>query len=444
MLAGASWVSGLPLPEVSLFLGVLFGALTVLLVFLWGYREISAVSSSRLLSLGAALVAPVLLCLAPGFAFYSASGLEVGLFSLLLTGGLYLLCQGSSSKIIMSGSVVLGLAAITRPEGALALAFGAGACALIPKGASPLARLRRLLLAGVPGAAVILSFTAWRLYYYGALLPNTAYAKAGGLENAERWGLQYVVDAAQGNWFVIAWLVALAGAALDRRFFVRSLAVLAIVPAWCAYLAYVGGDYMPFYRLIVPLLPVILTVGVAGFARLFAFPGPEEAVLTASRRAIVASILAVALLFPFLAHLPEQFELEQAKKEQWQGDKADRKEVVAWFREHDPNALVAANGVGVLGYYTDLRIIDMLGLNDGHIARHGNKEPEFLPGHQAGDGEYVLSREPDYIMLAGGVNPPYKFVSVREIARSPEFQKNYHHVKITLEDGSTFSMFKRN
>ncbi|WP_047866566.1 hypothetical protein [Rubrobacter aplysinae] len=442
LLAGASRVSGVSLPEVSLFLGVLFGALTVLLVFLWGYREISAVSSARPATLLGATVAPVLLCLAPGFAFYSASGLETGLFALLLTGGLYLLSREGPLEGPVLGSALLGLAAITRPEGALALAFGVAGCAMIPKNASTVQRLQRLLIAGLPGAAVILSFTLWRLYYYGSLLPNTAYAKAGGLENAERWGLDYLMDAAQGNWFVIAWLVALAGAALDRRLLVRSVAVLAVAPVWCAYVVYVGGDYMPFYRLIVPLLPVTLAVAAAGFARLLAFWGPDNMPF-AGRRRIVAGVLAAALVFPFVAHLPQQFELEEAKKAQWQEDKTDRKEVVAWFREHDPEAVVAANGVGVLGYYTDLTIIDMLGLNDGHIARHGQKEPEFLPGHQAGDGEYVLSRKPDYIMLAGGVNPPYKFVSVREIARSPEFQEDYRRVSITLESGQRLSMFKR-
>lgn len=41
-------------------------------------------------------------------------------------------------------------------------------------------RLGRFFAATLPGAAVIASFTLWRFYYYGSLLPNTAYAKAGG------------------------------------------------------------------------------------------------------------------------------------------------------------------------------------------------------------------------------------------------------------------------
>jgi len=69
-----------------------------------------------------------------------------------------------------------------------------------------------------------------------------------------------------------------------------------------------------------------------------------------------------------------------------------------------PGSLVALNTAGSTPFYArDLRFVDMLGLNDAHIARRpitviqlpwpdGPRTPE-------GDGEYVLRRRPDYIIL---------------------------------------------
>lgn len=442
LIAAASGLSGVSLPDVATSLGIFFGAATVGVAFAWCYGEVSEACRRRPLAVCGGVAAAALLCLAPGFAFYSASGLEIAFFALLLTGGLFALCRGVSWGAVAAGSVLLGLAAITRPEGVLALFIGALACALVPKAAPLSERFARLLAAGLPGAAIVGAVTVWRLYYYGSHLPNTAYAKAGGMEVVERWGIPYLIEAAQGSWFILAWLVALAGAALDRSFSRRALAGLAIVPVWCAYVVYVGGDYMEFHRLLVPLLPVVFVLAVAGFSRLLAAL-PEDAVgYSASRRALVSMILAAAFAFPLLAGLPDQLEREQTRQEERQRDNERRQEIAAWFRENDPNAVLARNGVGVVGYYTEIEIVDMLGLNDEHIARHGDKHPRAIPGHQSSDAEYVLAREPDYIMPAD-TWPDSAFPGDRELTELPQLQENYELVELEVESGRDVAMFRR-
>ena len=49
-----------------------------------------------------------------------------------------------------------------------------------------------------------------------------------------------------------------------------------------------------------------------------------------------------------------------------------------------------------------------------------------LPGHHKGDGGYVLSRQPDFIILGGseGYAQPW-FVGDLEIYEDPEFQAGY-------------------
>ncbi|MDN5697733.1 MAG: hypothetical protein L0G70_07130 [Rubrobacter sp.] len=77
---------------------------------------------------------------------------------------------------------------------------------------------------------------------------------------------------------------------------------------------------------------------------------------------------------------PEQLEAERARQEEMQRDTERRRALGEWFAEHEPNALVAKNAVEAFGYYSDVRIVDMLGLNDEHIAHRGPKSLSTFPG----------------------------------------------------------------
>lgn len=297
----------------------------------------------------------------------------------------------------------------------------------------------RFLFAAVPGGVIVLGFTIWRFFYYGSILPNTAYAKAGGVEVISQWGVPYMMHAVEGTWFVVAWLILLSGALLDRGFFSRATAVLAITPLWCAYLMYAGGDYMPFHRLLIPLVPAIYILAAGGFAHLSARLLGNVPGLT--RPALVV-ILTAAVTVPLFAQIPDLREREEARQANDIRDNERRQEVAEWFRENEPNALVSRNGVGVFGYYSDVTVIDALGLNDRHIAHEGNKHPEALPGHQSSDARYVLSREPDYIIVAN-VRPSFRFPADREIVQSPGLQKNYDLTRIELESGRRIELFRR-
>jgi hypothetical protein len=72
----------------------------------------------------------------------------------------------------------------------------------------------------------------------------------------------------------------------------------------------------------------------------------------------------------------------------------------------------------------------MLGLNDVYIAHQGRRDYDLPYAHQAGDGHYVLSRNPDIIIFSGLElsAEPGPFVSDREIWASPVFKENYTRV----------------
>jgi hypothetical protein len=60
--------------------------------------------------------------------------------------------------------------------------------------------------------------------------------------------------------------------------------------------------------------------------------------------------------------------------------------------------VLAAEPVGALGFYSGLTLIDMLGVNDTHIAHlQPTSMGHSTAGHEKRDFDYVLSRQPDFI-----------------------------------------------
>jgi hypothetical protein len=68
------------------------------------------------------------------------------------------------------------------------------------------------------------------------------------------------------------------------------------------------------------------------------------------------------------------------------------------LRQLPHDTLLAANTVGSLTYGSRLRMVDMLGLNDRHIARAPGKVVG-IAAHESHDGAYVLARQPDLVFL---------------------------------------------
>lgn len=80
---------------------------------------------------------------------------------------------------------------------------------------------------------------------------------------------------------------------------------------------------------------------------------------------------------------------------------AQGKEAGLWLRDHyDAGTVIATNTAGSIPFYSGFKTIDMLGLNDKHIARQDVPGiGQGRPGHEKADGPYVLSLNPDIIQL---------------------------------------------
>jgi hypothetical protein len=83
-------------------------------------------------------------------------------------------------------------------------------------------------------------------------------------------------------------------------------------------------------------------------------------------------------------------------------------------------------GIGLLGWYSHVEIVDLVGLVDPVIARStpADSGPMQLPGHQRGNADHVLSLAPDYILIprqSSGADLP----AVIELVNHPSFKQKY-------------------
>ncbi len=95
----------------------------------------------------------------------------------------------------------------------------------------------------------------------------------------------------------------------------------------------------------------------------------------------------------------------------------------------------------------------MLGLNDAHIGHTSTADlGKGRAGHEKGDGKYVLSRSPDYILMGNVAVLPYpvdkermakKLVrkSEHELWAEPRFHDTYELVCFPLSDTGVFRYF---
>lgn len=323
-------------------------------------------------------------------------------------------------------------ATLVRPEGMLVAACALGVRWL----ANPNERAA-LLRCALGYAGFLSALTLWRLGYYGLPLPNTFYAKVGGIP-VER-GLGYLEGflRAGGGPLLLAAAPALL---LDRRLWPTAVYCLATA----AFVVRVGGDVFPFYRFLLPTL-VLLAASAARSISMFSQSQEQQSEDGWSKPRLFWStaglLAAIALAFtmrpnPFASPNVPWYALRATTlADVREGSAAlhrdNRKRAEALNRalgEEVEDATVAAAVIGALGWHGRFRILDILGLTDATIARHVGAIPEkalLLPGHQRSFPDYVLSQAPSFIAIDRYPNRPNKVPALMDLGMHPEFRSRY-------------------
>ncbi|MCU0657734.1 MAG: hypothetical protein MUF64_21475 [Polyangiaceae bacterium] len=356
-----------------------------------------------------------LLALSAPVAAWSLGGLETPLFAALSALGLALSIHEPSSvgkfhtlrrdpRAVAAG-LVLGAATLARPEGGLFLAGAVVAGALAWRGPGGWRRPGAL---GLGYAAVMVPFEGWRWWYYGAPLPNTFYVKSTGDAGA-LWarGVEYGELALRELNPALVALGALGLAAPGGGAGLWALRL--IVPVGALYVLRIGGDFLDLYRFFVPLWPLVL-VGVVRCQD--ALRGRLAAKVGDARAAVFVLALGAGAA---VGHGWHQHQVGRRAMQVAEPERAARHiEPLGWTREYAlrwaavgrwmaevarPGDTMAVGAAGAMPYFARMPSLDLFGLCDAYIARHG-VQIGTRPGHQRyAPRWYILERQPTFLVL---------------------------------------------
>lgn len=226
----------------------------------------------------AALLAVVLLALSRAFVDYSTSGLENPLTHLLLV--IFVLIyfgQQAGPKRIFLLSLVAALGTLNRMD--TLLLYAPALLAALAGGG--LWRSWRAWCCAGAGFLPFVLWSAFSLWYYGFLFPNTAYAKLNtGIEAGllARQGLAYFISHAARDPISVAVLAAGMLCPLLLRDW-RALPLSAGAALYLLYVLRVGGDFMMGRFLTAPLFVAALLLARVPLRPAQALPGVLVAVL---------------------------------------------------------------------------------------------------------------------------------------------------------------------
>jgi len=409
--------------------------------------------------------APLLLALHAPIAVWSTGGLETMLFALLVfSAALVELESERSGRGSWRAPALLALATMTRPDGIAFLGALALARAFRDRAGGP-PRWRHALGGVLVFALLFAPYFAWRWSYYGQLLPNTVYAKVGGRLAQVRRGVDHVWSWGRDTGFALALPPLLALAWQRREPWVRLFALTAALGG--AWVVAVGGDSLGMFRFIVPLAPFLALLAQEGLLELARRLGGPAGGRRRAAVALTAAVMCAAAVWgarPSLIRrlFPERFRFtERLSGLTFPGDGIVHS--YAWFdhyfvdrlaaagrwldRNAPPDAWVASSPAGAIGFHMRQPLLDMLGLNDVHIARQPVATMgSGRAGHEKGDGRYVLSRRPRYVLMGNVAVHDHplsddeiaaqsrRLRSERELLDDPEFHRLYEKRSVPLTE----------
>lgn len=210
----------------------------------------------------------------------------------------------------------------------------------------------------LPWMAGTVFSAALRYGYYGDLLPNTYYAKAGDVAHWEVGGTYLLAFARNSPWAVLLLLGLLASARAwwetpHRWLVVHALAAFGL---FSLYAAKVGGDFM-YYRFMFELLPALVVAAAVVLAALA--PAHPRATLS-----VTSAALALAFAPP---HLEHRFAMQSM--EEMDGYYRLGELVAPRLNEVLPRETVLSTTLaGTLAYFSDRTVVDEWGLNDAFVA----------------------------------------------------------------------------
>jgi arabinofuranosyltransferase len=407
----------------------------------------------------------------PHFLYWTTAGLDVTLFSSLILGSTIVYFRSIEGKIpLWVVGLFFSLVALSRPEGII-LIFIPLLFEIVrnyPQGRRNM--YRNIFLLILPFIAIYVPYFLWRWSYFGFLFPNTFYAKTGAgliqLEGGILYWWKSIVQAYGMSSLVICtnFLIFIPIIRFKKCNIKIAYLFLTMLLIWVVAIG-VGGDHFGDGRFIIPSIPYFMALGATGFMVLY-----EK-----HKIALLSGVLALILIITnsvrtdeFKAFRKNFGNIVYSRIQQLPIANSSRYEIYDGYvtgfsimgktikEIASTGQSIAVVPIGAIGYYSNIKVIDMLGVVDPVIA-HEPFDPSYIaswrPGHDKGDGKYILSLHPDYIQLIDYLTSKpiaepddnmMQYKSVVEIWNSPEFQEEYEFYPLEVGNGWYYNLYRRN
>jgi arabinofuranosyltransferase len=364
-------------------------------------REQYPSSLVRILSFSLALLYYPLL-------YWTLMGMETGLLTVLLLLAVFFAIQYTKNarfSALILVSLCLGLAFMARNDSMIFAAFiwiYISWKVVRDRGGTAFLHLFLALF-------IYLLFVAgqilFQFLYYGDLLPNTYVLKLTGMPLADRL--------LNGSRFVFPFLIqtsilfTIAITGLFLSFSREKLLLLALILSAVLYQIYVGGDPWNYWRMMAPVMPLLLILFILGLVdgvSRSAQAGRGSSFLGNQREVQIGFLAFLGVLVMNAYFLPEIAFLDKpfyVSANQYNVDVA-----LALRDVTTPDATVGVFWAGAIPYFSERPGIDFLGKSDRYIAHLppdlSGKVSKFginsLPGHNKYDLHYSIEElQPTYV-----------------------------------------------
>ncbi len=350
--------------------------------------------------------------------YWSLMGMETGLLTFLLLLAILFVLKNAheykQNRLLLP--IILGLAYLTRPE-SLVPAVIILTYFYYSKRQKSLPVSHAFILGIVTLYLMFpLGKTLFSWLYYGELFPNTYTLKIVGMPLWHRIqnGLGFIMPFLSAN--ILMMLLVMLGLVVNFR--PQKLLLVAIASAVICYQIWAGGDPWPYWRILSPVMPLILILFVheillivAAFSKTAFFqhyflqnPIIHKAYIPIFLVFLIILSGLIQTNLPFLGQI-----VFLIKPYQTLANQTNVNDAIILDRLTSAEATLGVFWAGSIPYYTGRISIDFLGKNDKYIARLNPdlSEPAWhgmrgVPGHNKYDLNYSIKlKQPTYVQTFG-------------------------------------------
>ena len=436
LLLSVFYAAKFSLESISQYLSLAFGVFSLVMTYfisrtfilrnnLKGESKVSAGGEGTGVLKFSNLLPVILMILTGAFNFWSISGMETTMFIAFVLLSVYCyirIHQNEASGKVLNDKlyillpVFLVLASLTRPEGMYFFGLIVLHKIIIAfrehkKDAFKVLFSKKNILIYALYIIPVAIHMIIRLSYYGYPFPNTAYAKTGFSSVYLSAGIDYFIGFYKA--YMLYGLIVLLPLLLFKRkenFFELSLFYLLIV-FYTIYVITVGGDVLKQYRFFLPILPFTYIL----FSKFLVdiYFKLKNGMFSGNSNPAFIAITVIVIAIGYFNYSSEKEKI--AKDVETENGLVEKMKITAgWFKQKQQQAgrplTIAATTIGAISYYSDVIVIDMLGLTDATVAHNPVSIPEISQGsigwkERNYNVGYVLSRKPDYMYFSTGIKP---------------------------------------